>query len=304
MRARIPRRWVLLAGALLALPTATSAQQTYRITLKEPNKGDKLLYRKIARLRMEAGFAADKDKEIPTKNDEKTHDFEFLQEVVDRPADASKGVKLQREYRRAERTADGAKRTLVYAGKKVLIEKRDGLYRFRTHDGTALAGDEAKELDEEFNKKAPQLPSLSAAWLVPKAAVKVGECWTIDPKPFIEHLRALDGAQLETGPGTASGKLVRVYRKDGRQYGVLDLRVEIPVPSFGPDKVRIKLKNSKLTLRMLADGCIDGSSFAYRVKGVLEWSLNGTAEEGGMQLHIRARIQGDYFESRQEPGKE
>jgi hypothetical protein len=309
MRYRILRLWLVAAAVLPLLPATGSAQQTYRITLKEPARDELALYRKTARFRIEARMEAPKGEgkapEGLTQTDMKTHTLVYLEKVLEKPAGASKATKLRRRYRQAERTANGKSQPLAYMQNTVLIERQDGSYKFRIVDGAELSGDLAKELDEEFNKKMPQLPPLASAWLLPKAAVKMGESWTVDPAPFVGDLGDFEGAKLKTGKASARAKLLRTHRREGQQFGVLELYIEVPILSFaGPRGEQMKLKKSTLVFRIVADACIDGSSFAYRLKGTMEFDLEGTLEGGGMSINLRARLQGDYFESRQEAAKE
>jgi hypothetical protein len=310
MRNQRPYPWLLSAAALLVLPAAASAQQSYRIRLKEPDKGDLAEYRKVVRLRVEARMEAKPGKgdakEPSARNHELGHTVAYLEMVLEKPDEGGKGLKLRRRYHQGERSADGNKVPLPYVGKAILIEKPEGGYKFRVVNGPELSGHETKELDEEFNHKMPQLPRLGASWLLPKTSLRPGQSWTIDPGPFIRALARLEGAKFEFGKATATGKLVRAHRKEGRQYGVLEVRVEVPITAFvpgGPSK--LKLRTSKLTTHLVADACIDGSSFAYRLKGVMELVIDGTLEDAGEQsINLRMRFQGDFFESRQEASKE
>jgi hypothetical protein len=306
MRYRILCRWVLSAGTLLLLPGAASAQQAYRLTLREPDKGDLAEYRKVVRFRAETQmqFPPEKGetKAAVTHALEEAHTLAFVQKVLQRPGDGGNGLTLRRRYRQAERTVEGKPQPLPYAGKAVLIEQQEGRYKFRIVGGEELNAAEARELHEEFNNERPQLPRVAASWLLPKAPVRPGESWAVDPTLFLQDLSKPDNVKLQTGKVTATGKLLRAYRKEGRQHGVIEVRIDVPITSFvsaGAEKVKVKA--SKLTVRMVADACIDGSSFAYRLKGTMEHDFEGTLVLSGTKL--RSRFQRDFFESRQEAGK-
>jgi hypothetical protein len=301
---RVSRTW-LAAIVSLVLPAVASAQQAYRITLRQPEKGDKALCRKMTRFRQETAAFDRKTGDKSSRIEETAQDLVFGEEVLQKPAAPSQGIKLRRDYRRAEQTIEGRRLPLPYTSMAVLIEQQGERYRFHTTGGTELKGDQARGLEEEFSKQVPQLPHPAAPWLLPKAAVRVGEPWTIDAARFVRHLGALDRAILEPGRATAKGKLLRAYRKDGRQHGVLELRLEVPIPSFRTASGELlKFKDSKLTVRMIVDACIDGNSFAYRLKGMMEYDIEDVVPFSGTTLDFRARFQGDFFESRQEAGKE
>jgi hypothetical protein len=291
-------------AALALLPASAPAQETYRIVLKQPGKDEHALYRRVERVRIEveAGDGKDKDKQ---HREEKGLDLAFREQVLQPPSGPGDKGNLRRHYSRAQRIQNGQQRTLRYEGRTLLIEPKGkgGRYTFRTWvDGADMNGSE--ELDEEFNGKMPQLPSLGNAWLLPREAVRVGESWKIDPAPFLKILAKPSELTIHADRATGVGKLVRAYRKDGRQYGVLDLRIEVSPKSISADKVTVKLKSGKWTFRLLLDGCIDGSSTAYRLKGGMEATLKGTLAEEGMREEVRLRLRSDVFESRQEAGKE
>jgi hypothetical protein len=308
MRYRILHLWLVAAAVLPLLPGMGSAQQTYRITLKQPARDELALYRKTARFRGDAQReepqGEGKDRLVVTQTEERTHTLAYLEKVLEKPAGASEATRLRRRYRQAERTANGNSQPLAYVDQAVLIEKQGGSYKFRIVDGAELSGNAAKELDEEFNR-LPQLPAPGPAWLPPKAEVKVGESWTIDPTPFLRGRAFFLQTKLNTGKASAYAKLLRTHRKEGRQFGVLELHVEVPVLAMlGKAGEQMKFTKSTLIFRVMADACIDGSSFAYRLKGTIEFDLEGTLEGGGMSVNLRARLQGDYFESCQEAAKE
>jgi hypothetical protein len=307
MHSRIPRQWVLLAGALLLLPRAASAQQTYRITLKQPAKDETALYRKLARFRVALTITDSNNKTPGTLGDERSQDLVYLEEVLAKPAGAGKGPKVRRRYRRAEQLSDREKQIMPHLGKPILIEEVGGSYQFHLEDGKKVPGVaedvNAAMLDWEFNRELPPLPRLGAPWLLPQTTVKVGESWRLDPTPFVEDLRKL-AMKLEPGRATGTGKLLRTYRSGGRQQGVLDLRIEVPIKSFDLMGATVRPKDSKAIFHMVVDACIDGSSYTYRLKGSMVWEIDATLGERDSQGRILGRAQTDFFESRQEPARE
>jgi hypothetical protein len=290
-------------AALALLPAAASAQETYRIVLKQPARDEPALYRRVERVRVDVVFHED-DK--PQHRDERRLDLSYREQILQPPAGPGDRGKLHRRYTRAERIQNGKEEgtTLPYARKTLLIERKDGRYTFRTTEGEYYSGRE--ELDDEFNGRMPQLPSLGMEWLLPRQAVRVGESWKIEPAPFLKVLAKLRELAIHADRATGTGKLVKAYRKDGRRYGVLDLRIEVIPKSITGDNgnATVKLKAGKWTFRLLADGCIDGSSMAYRLKAGMEATLEGTLVMGGRMEAVSLRLQSDVFESRQEAGKE
>jgi hypothetical protein len=307
MRLQAPPTWLIVAAALL-LPGAASAQQTYRITLKQPAKDETALYRKLSRHRVSLTTTDSKTREDEPRSREQTQDIVYLEEVLAKPDGAGKGRKVRRRYRWGEQTLNEEKRILPYVGKPLLIEEVGGRYRFRIEDDKELQGVtawmDANGLDWAFNSEFSPLPRLGAPWLLPKTAVKLGESWKFDPGPFVEDLVKFS-SKLEFGRSAGTGKLLRTYRSDGRQHGVLDLRIEVPIKAFAFNlKPVMKPQGNKLVFHMVVDACIDGSSYTYRLKGSMVWEVDAAQAAPASNRRLRGLVRTDYFESRQEPGKE
>jgi hypothetical protein len=89
---------------------------------------------------------------------------------------------------------------------------------------------------------------------------------------------------LDLDRASAKGKLVRVYRKDGQQHGVLEITVDLPIKAM-------RDKTGKMTMRPGAafrfvctfDGCIDGSATAGEFVGKVTMSGTGTTISRGVQ---------------------
>src|SRR5262245_43094387 len=118
-------RWILMAAAaVLLLPAAAPAQETYRVVLKQPGKGEPALYRRLMRFRVEATIFDKEKTSQEGHKQEKARDLTFRQQVLQPPTGAGEKGKLRRHYTRAERVENGEKKALPYAGKTVLIEKK------------------------------------------------------------------------------------------------------------------------------------------------------------------------------------
>jgi hypothetical protein len=306
MTCRSRRSW-FAAAAVLLLPATAWAQQTYQIKLKEPDRGAPALYRKVARFREDTTAAEGKNKPAPAFHDEHTQALTFRQEVLEQPTGAGKRLKLRRQYSRAEQGTGDKDNTSPYEGKVIYIEEKGGRYHFRTEPGEKLSEEHAAELQAEFANPLPPLPAFSARWLPPTGAVKVGESWKIDPSFFHNASISLRTARTVPGQATVAGTLLRTYRKGARQYGVFELRIEVPVkilPDFILAQTKHELKRSKFLFRMVADACIDGSGFDYRLKGTIEGNIEGIVANRRRQVQFRVRFLGDLFESREAAVKE
>jgi hypothetical protein len=289
-------------AALALLPVVAAAQETYQIKAKEPAQGDTAVYRKHDKLRADVKLADGNGNALEEKKESKTDDLAYRQTVLEKPAGAKRADKLRRFYTKAERTEDGRKEALPYQGKTVLIEKKGGRYAFRIEGGQELTGKDAQELNEEFNKGVFQ--NLGHEWVLPQKAVRIGETWKIDPTPLVKEVEASGELKLDGAKSSGTGKLVRAYKKDGRQYGVIDLELDVPVREISGNGATAKAKDSKLKIRLALDGCIDGSSFAYSIKGTVRGNIDAAFDVMGMAVRLTVHLEAEMDEARQEAAKE
>ncbi len=130
-----------------------------------------------------------------------------------------------------------------------------------------MKGKDAELLNQSFNKASKD--DSDDGWfekaLLPKKPIRVNEAWTVDADTIIKGFKKEgNGAYpLDKAKVSGTGKLLKVYKKDGRQYGVLDLRINLPLKGdfpLGPDEAAPIQSGSKTTLHIEFDRCIDGTS--------------------------------------------
>jgi hypothetical protein len=243
--------WLLLAvGGLLGTPAGVWAEDAYTIKIKKGGKGDT---RQVdGRDAEETTFKVEgpDGKVLENKEEKKASTQAYRETILERPDADKKATRLRRHYTRARVQTGGAERTLPYEGKTVLIEKKGGKYHFTVEGGGELTGRDAEKLDKEFAKH--DSGDLLEQALLPRKAVRVNETWKIDPKPLLEDMAPLEA---DEGKVAGTGKLLRAYRKDGKQFGVLEFRVEVPLKGTfraGDDKVQVQ-PGSKVVFAMNAD---------------------------------------------------
>lgn len=176
--------------------------------------------------------------------------FLFEETILEGEA-GKRPTRLVRRYEQAVTRKDGHETILPFEWKTVTIEKKDDKYRYAGEDGKDLTGDSARTLDEEF-AKAP------SAWddhelLLPKKPVRVNETWTIAVEPFVKDAEE-HKLKVDAGKSTATGKLVKVYDKDGRRFGVLELHFELCLANAAEENA------APLIADITLDICIDGTS--------------------------------------------
>jgi hypothetical protein len=251
-------------GFVLA-SAAARADETYAIKFKEPGKGDVTQVDSTDKSDSHNQLLDSAGKLLTDPNGKASLDSAetvekvaaYRETVLEKEPGKLQPTRLERHYDRAQVKTGGKTRDLPYQGKTVLIEKKDGKYHFRVKDGAELEGDDAAQLDEEFNKGSDE--EFLKAFL-PGKAVAVNDSWKIDMGPLVTAYARANKLDIDADKAEGKGKLVKVYEKDGARFGVLEVHLELPLKGMGEGNKKLPLQaGSKWTMDVSADGCIDGS---------------------------------------------
>jgi hypothetical protein len=273
--------WKLVLLACLICAGTALAQESYVIRIKTLTKGETIQVVKTETMQGDVKFMADVGKVIETRETKSVEDFAYQQTILERET-SGPATRLQRIYEKAQATAEGKTKDLAYQGKTVLIEKKTGKYIFGIEGGNELTAADAPQLDKEFNRAEDSEHDLLQALLLPRAAVQLGQTWKMDMDKLLKVL--LKGDQtvaVDAANSSGTGKLLRVYQRDGRRFGVFEVRLDLPlkgVPENGKIKVAFDA-GGHMTMVYHSDICIDGSVPDGELKGTMQ--MNGTAHVPG-----------------------
>lgn len=278
---------VALVAGLLTGSRSTAADETYAIKLYKSKKGDKIEHEKT-----ESGTTtvtltiAGTDNKQDIKSSKKEV---YVEETLERKEGAPKATKLTRTYSAAEKTEGDKTTKHVYAGQTLLIEKKGEKYTF-TIKGEPLDADDAKELDRSFNPKGydPQTEDF-----LPDGPVKVGAGWTVPTAKSEKVFKSLGEEQmkLDAKKSSITGKLLKAYKKDGVQYGVLEFTFTVVITEIDVGGEFVKAKDgSKMVIKGTSDTCIDGT-LEFEDSN-LEVSLDITAEVPNGSLTLSSKSTG------------
>jgi len=253
---------VLLIG-LLTADSWGQGQETYTIKLKTLGKGEVVRVTKTSTTTREQKLYSVKEGDyVETKSvDERT--FIYTESVLERDAN-NRPTRLRRQYEKAQQTIvssetekDDTTETLTFDWKAVMIEKKGERYHFQLEGGAELPADQAKPLDGEFN---------SGWWdgdkaILPGKPVKVNETWRVNVDELAKILES-DTLSFDVAKASGTCKLVKAYKKDGRQFGTMELQVELPLKRFELKKGRpfVFQAGARIALNSSMDRCIDGSA--------------------------------------------
>jgi hypothetical protein len=285
---------VLLAGG-----AGAGEPKTYTIKFKEGGKGDAVVIKTSETFTSHSKLVDGAGKTHQDEKEKFHNSDEFEETILEKPAKEPYATKLKRQYKTALTEENGKKRTLPFQGKTILIEKKDGKYKFQIEGGKELTGEDAQELDDEFNKERSDMRANKL--YAPNKAVALNEMWKIDPEPFLKGLQKEGGVEVDKGKIVATGKLTKVYEKDGRQFGVLIFHIEAPIKSLlagvAPPAAKVSDVAGKMTMLRTVDGCIDGSSEAWSIKGTMQTEIKGTLTQDAMAINLTHEESGEFEES-------
>src|SRR5262245_2929718 len=161
----------LAAVVLLAGATRGSGQEAHTLKIRKPAVGETYLSEKRDEEQLDQKLTDDKGKALKQAGHARKDHLIYRETVLEHPPGQPRPTQLRRQYEKAVSTVGERTTALPYEGKTVLIEKKDGRYRFRIEGGEELTGTAAQRLDEEFNRPRPDFLAL----LLPKKAVQVNE---------------------------------------------------------------------------------------------------------------------------------
>lgn len=239
---------------------------TYTIKIREEQKGDKV------RVVMNSYGTTTTTVNGKTNTEQDAEKFDYIEEILEMPADATLPTKVKRTYTTAERNEKGGgMRPLSFAGKTVVIEKKGNTY-VATADGKALSGKDAAYLTKSYtNSDRPKTEDL-----LPKKSVKLNEAWTVDPACL---KKVSGGLKLDSDMEKSSitGKLTKVYSKNGKQWGAVEFHI-----FFVPKQQNGQGPGGEINFDLTMDAPIDGSSYegTEKSKGKVVLSFSNKGQSG------------------------
>lgn len=269
----------ILLGGLLTGPAL--AQEKFTIKLKKDAKGDVI---KNIRKQTDTGkSSAEIMGKAQSKDEERIRSSTYTEVIIDKTS-GNRASKLERVYEKAELTNDGKKITPGFLGKTVLIERTGASYKF-TVDGKELTGDDAAYLSDEFSSKQSEKDDAAIERLfIPKQAVAVNEAWKLDLAGISKELGEEAKMTFDLAKSTGSGKLTKAYQKDGKQFGVIEIEMDLVLTKIGEGDRALQMDaGSRMKANLRLDACIDGSLNQGSMESTMEMKMSGALKgpDGG-----------------------
>lgn len=269
-------------------------QEAYPIRLKEADRGDIRRSDVSSSTEITNKLVGTSGNVLQEKTVANAQQSVYREMVLAKTAGQQLPSRLRREYEKATVWIENKPQVLPHQGKTVLIENKDGKCSFRLENGEAMTGLAADLLDREMKKG--DLRGL----MLPKRAVRLNDPWKIAMAPVLRVWERAVGLQLDSARASGTGRLTRVYRKDGRLFGAMSFRLETPIAAVGEKKFQADA-GSKLVMNVSLDCCIDGGVSS----GTLQASFQVRAGAAvptpdGQQAHLLISTRGALREIRTE----
>jgi hypothetical protein len=256
---------------LLAWAAAAPAAETYTIKVKQFAEPGKSVTIKDALTSSNSLKSVDADGKVveEKKFDTTVHEQVYTEKVLERGDKRPK--KFKQTYEKAVIVnKDRDKVTeLSFQGRTIIYTLKDDKYEVSVEGDKPVSKSDLASLKRQAN--CPDMDSI----LLPKQAVKVKGPWKLDVAKVAKSFGVVSGYDLEKSK--AEAQLVKAYKKNGKQYGVIELNLLLV------SKPDAKKPNASGTtdFKVTLDTSIDGSESArtltitFKMKGTENVDRNG-----------------------------
>jgi hypothetical protein len=273
-------RTLLLTVCVAALaPFARAADESYTIKLERyPAPGKSMTVRSSSKMTSSVTVKDADGNVVNEGKQQETTQEEYTETTV------AGGDKVPKTFKRSYRKArtDKGKGAVArgHEGKVIVFELKDGKYQVSAEGKEEVP---AADLDRLAKSANDRLKEDIDTILVPDKAVKVGEGWTIPSK----KLAALPLPGIDPLRSKGEAKLVKAYKKGGKQWGTLLITATLGMRKL--EKLELDPPGA-LVIEGTLDTPIDGSGVARRLNATLTFSGKGTVEEDGRRVSVDLRI--------------
>lgn len=289
----------------LFLGVEARTAETYTITVKRVAKGDVLMVARDATDESKVTVDDGKGNILNNEAKKETQVNKYREEILEK-VEGKKPTKVRRVYEKAQLTTGATTTDLPYHGKTVLIEKKGPKFRFQIEGGNELVGEAARLLSKEFDKENDDDKDLSQL-VLPKTPVAVNDTWKLDMQAIAKELASDKDAQtieFDFAKAAGTGKLLKAYKKDGRQFGEMLYQMEVPIVALGAGAQKVVMQpGTKLAVQVKVDACIDGTAHTGDVNYEFGMNAAGSLTAQGMTLNLKVNVMSKAKESTQEAKK-
>jgi hypothetical protein len=278
--------WACLAA--LALAGAARAEDTYTIKLKHwPDAGKSITVTDTSTQTSISNILDADGKPLGPKDDkhvqkqEEKYTETVLEKGEKRPA------KYKRVYEKAATSMDGKATSRSYEGRTIVFELKDGKYTVTAEGEKRLDAKDVEDLTRRANEDEGEKDQL----LLPSKPVKVGDTWKIDGKALAKAFANQAQGELDVDKSGGDGKLTKVYTKDGKQFGVVEMTLKLAtkVTKLPPGITKF-LEDPTIDMKLTLDTALDGSSTAGSLTMTGKVKTKVAGEQKGIKFTVDSLV--------------
>jgi len=278
-----------LGTMLLLLPIATG-QETYTLKTSKPEQVGDREHRNVTESENSGVIIQDATGKVLNEEKNVKQKAFIYEEKILAKVPGKRASKVSRTYEKAVRIEKDQETDVGLKGKTVIIEFKDNQWQFAHADGGAVTGAAADFLKEEFKNKDEDDSKMEEA-VLPKKPVREGESWTCDVQAILKGMGKDVSEGVDVAKVEAIGKLLKVYKKDGVPFGVIDVAISLPVKKFGSGPAAVKLDDGVvMKLKAKLDARIDGEATEGTMTTKMTMKGNGKVDAGGGEVTLKFDI--------------
>ncbi|HLW68322.1 MAG TPA: hypothetical protein VKS79_23600 [Gemmataceae bacterium] len=279
-------RTLALAASLLFLMAASRADETYTIKVNRDDKGGEKYHLSMTEKGGHNIVVTGADGGVLNEDNQAVDKSVVLEKTI---------LLVKTGQKRPEKVAvkfikvhDNKNGDYGLTGKTVLAELKDKKYECKIEGGGELSEAALKLLKSDILKEEDEGPDFEELAL-PGKPVAIGETWKCKMGEITKEMeRKMQGMKLDADKAKGTGKLTKVYKKDGRTFGQFEITIEMPLAkSATVNGVDFNFKEgSKFKVALNFDGCIDGSAQEGTMAAKMDFTMKGNITANGMELPI------------------
>jgi hypothetical protein len=185
--------------------------------------------------------------------------------------------KYKKVYEKAVTIMDGKATPTDYQGRTVLFELKEGKYHAKAEGAPELD----KHTLSQLGRRESGLGPAAHEVLLPAKAVSVGDTWPISGKSLAATFAEAGDMTLDPDASKGDGRLVKAYRKDGKQYGIIEATMKLALK--GSDNVTFDPPGT-MEVTIALDVAIDGATAAGVVTVTGKLGGRGVLKDAGQTI--------------------
>ena len=282
---------VVVFAGLLAVAQGAPAPEPVTIKFKANGEGETAVVSSTVTLKHTAKYT---DGKMMFDAAEDSTTVQEYRETVLKREGVQPATKLERAYTKGQKKDKKTDTTTDFDmnGKTVVIEKKDNAWKFHLKNGAEVPEAALETLARDFNGRQDNFADMQAM-LVPKKAVQPGDEWKLDIAEMEKEFDKDEHAVLDQKKTTGTGKLLKVYYKDGKKFGEMQFKIDATIKSLGLEASAVKFPDgAKCVVDITLDACIDGTADAGTMKTKVTISGTGSIVNApGSSLTMEGRTE-------------